>query len=275
MSPSRATIARRLGAVAAGVVLIGSAYTGVAFADEGSGGGSQPSDPVSGIVNGVTGGGSSGTSQDSSGSGSGSTGSSSEPGSGSSSSSSGSSSSPGSISVPSLPLPTDALTPESGSSATGLLGPNALISIPSSITSFPSFPTTLPSIPGLGDLSGQPVEAACSQVVGALSGLDPTGLSSALQSPAATFCGALGFTLPSLPGTTTTSGPNTEIIYASPQYYGSGKSYTGSKYWDSGNGHRYCSCSTGGGSKDSPVSVTQVTTMPKGGVDTGDGSYGP
>ncbi|HEY2222879.1 hypothetical protein [Actinomycetospora sp.] len=173
-------------------------------------------------------------------------------------------------------MPTDALDPDTGSSSSaGLLSPNALISIPSSITSFPSFPTTLPTIPGLPDLTGTDPTTACSTVVSTLGGLDPTGLSSALQSPAAIFCGALGFTLPGLPGTTTTSGPSTETIYAPPQYYGPGKSYTGNRYWDSGHGHRYCSCSTGSGSDDAPVSVTQVTTMPKGGVDTGDGSYGP
>ncbi|MCD2194501.1 hypothetical protein LQ327_14095 [Actinomycetospora endophytica] len=147
------------------------------------------------------------------------------------------------------------------------------MSVPSSVT-FPTFPSTIPTIPGLGDLSslsGTSATDACNQVVGALSQLDATGLSSALSSPAATFCGSLGFTLPSLPGTTTTSGPSTEIIYAPPQYYGPGKSYSGNHYWDSGYGHRYCTCSSG----DSPVSVSQVTTMPKGGVDTGDGSYGP
>jgi hypothetical protein len=161
---------------------------------------------------------------------------------------------------------------DTGSSSANPLSPNALITIPSNITTFPSFPTTLPTIPGLPNLAGTDPTTACSQVVSALSGLDPTGLSSALQSPAATFCGALGFTLPSLPGSTTTSGPSTEIIYASPQYYGPGKSYTGNHYWDSGYGHRYCSCSSG--SSDS-TPVSQVSTMPKGGVDTGDGSTGP
>ena len=272
MSPGRRRTVIRTTAIAAALLLASLMWSGVAVAgvpgDEGSGGGSLPSDPVGTILGGTTGG-SSGSSSDSSSSSGSSSGSSSESD-GSSSSGSSSAPSSGSSSDSSVVLPTEAVDP-TGSSAAGLLSPNALISIPSSITSFPTFP----SVPGIPDgLAGTDPTTACQSIAGSLSGLDPTGLSSALSSPAATFCSALGFTLPSLPGTTTTSGPSTEIIYAPPQYYGPGKTYTGDHYWDSGYGHRYCSCSSGG-SGEQPVAVTQVTTMPKGGVDTGDGSYGP
>jgi hypothetical protein len=72
--------------------------------------------------------------------------------------------------------------------------------------------------------------------------------------------------------TTSTSAPNTVTVYPSPQYYGGGKDghrYYG-RYWDHGCGcDRYASPSYA----PQKVVTTQVATVPKGGVDTGDGSF--
>ncbi len=188
-----------------------------------------------------------------------------------------------SVAIPSAAIPSVAIPSPSGETrgsevelaeAPAAASPNALITIPSGITAFPSFPTGLPTIPGLPtDLAGQDPTVACSQVVSTLQGLDPTGLSGALNSPAAIFCGALGFDLPTVPGgsttTTTRSGSVTETSYGSP-------------YYDAGYGHRYykgngyddgCNCTSR--AQSTPVYSTQVASVPVGGVATGDGSYGP
>jgi hypothetical protein len=87
-------------------------------------------------------------------------------------------------------------------------------------------------------------------------------------------------TIPSLPtgsssATTTSSGSGIETVYAPPQYYGGyshgsyGHRYYG-QYHDSG-----CGCDRYASPNYVPQTVvaTQVASVPKGGVNTGDGSF--
>ena len=70
---------------------------------------------------------------------------------------------------------------------------------------------------------------------------------------------------------TSSTGSTIETIYAPPQYYGGkyGHRYYG-RYWDHG-----CGCDRYASPTYVPVTIvaTQVASVPKGGVDTGDGSF--
>jgi len=113
-------------------------------------------------------------------------------------------SSPSSTAEEVPPATTEATTATKRSAA---VAPNALAAPAiGGLGGIPGFPSTFPfptstAIPGLPPIApGTDPATACSQVVSALRGLDPTQLSAALDSPAAIFCSALGFPLPSLPG---------------------------------------------------------------------------
>jgi hypothetical protein len=80
--------------------------------------------------------------------------------------------------------------------------------------------------------------------------------------------------LPSTSSTSTSSSSSTSgivTIYAPPQYYGGhyGHRYYG-RYWDKG-----CGCDRYASPNYVPQTVvaTQVASVPKGGVNTGDGSF--
>lgn len=150
--------------------------------------------------------------------------------------------------------------------------PRALIGLPGTSgivlpSTFPSFPTgsNVPTIPGLPAIDpGTDPVTACSQVVSTLRGLDPTQLSAALDAPAAIFCSAFGFDLPSLPTGDQSATGVTETVYAPPDFY------------DDGYGRRYygsCGCDYESTTAATPVVATQVASVPSGGVNTGDGSY--
>lgn len=168
-------------------------------------------------------------------------------------------------SVPSVPVvvPGSSTTSSSTSVTTTSSAP---LGLPGLGGLFPTGTTGLPSIPGLPaiDPSASPT-VACAQVVSALRGLDPTQLSAALDSPAAIFCDSLGFQLPSLPGADQ-GGTAVETTFPTTS--------TSDDSYDDGYGRRYygsCGCTT----EATPVYATQVSSVPTGGVNTGDGSYGP
>jgi hypothetical protein len=111
---------------------------------------------------------------------------------------------------------------------------------------------------------------------------DPSDSSSSSTTTSSTctslpILGCITSILPTTSSTTTSSGGGIETIYAPPQYYGGyapgayGHRYYG-RYWDHG-----CGCDRYASSSYSPqtvtVTATQVATVPKGGVDTGDGSF--
>ncbi len=180
-------------------------------------------------------------------------------------------SSPSSTAEEVSPATTEATTATKRSAA---VAPNALAAPAiGGLGGIPGFPSTFPfptstAIPGLPPIApGTDPATACSQVVSALRGLDPTQLSAALDSPAAIFCSALGFPLPSLPGLPglpSSGGSFTETSFPEPRFF------------DDGSGHRYygfCGCTPW--ATAAPVYATQVASVPKGGVNTGDGSFGP
>jgi len=78
-------------------------------------------------------------------------------------------------------------------------------------------------------------------------------------------------TLPTSTSSTSSTGSSIQTVYAPPQYYGGdyGHRYYG-RYHDSG-----CGCDRYASPNYAPQTVvaTQVESVPKGGVNTGDGSF--